>query len=73
MVDPTTVMIGAAVGGLTSAAMGKNPFTGALLGGAGAGMLGGMGGAGAAAGETAGTLQLLHPVLYLMQHMVTQS
>ena len=55
MVDPTTVMIGAAVGGLTSAAMGKNPFTGALLGGAGAGMLGGMGGAGAAAGETAGT------------------
>lgn len=53
MVDPTTVMIGAAVGGLTSAAMGKNPFTGALLGGAGAGMLGSMGGA--AAGETAGT------------------
>lgn len=53
MVDPTTVMIGAAVGGLTSAAMGKNPFTGALLGGAGAGMLGSMGGA--AAGEAAGT------------------
>lgn len=54
MVDPTTVMIGAAVGGLTSAAMGKNPFTGALLGGAGAGFLGSISGAGAAAGE-AGT------------------
>jgi len=59
MVDPATVAIGAAVGGLTSAAMGKNPFTGALLGGAGAGMLGSMGstaaGAGATAGETAAT------------------
>ena len=53
MVDPTTVMIGAAVGGLTSAAMGKNPFTGALLGGAGAGFLGSMGGAAGTGGATA--------------------
>jgi hypothetical protein len=38
------LLIGAGVGALTSAAMGKSPFTGALLGGATGGMFGGAGG-----------------------------
>ena len=49
------VLIGAGVGALGSAAMGKSPFTGALMGGA----LGGLGGAGGlfgGAGSTAGTV-----------------
>ena len=54
------MIIGAGIGALGSAAMGKSPFTGALMGGA----LGGLGGAGglfggastAGAGGTAGTL-----------------
>jgi hypothetical protein len=51
------MIIGAGVGALGSAAMGKSPFTGALLGGT----LGGLGGAGglfggAAEGATAGTI-----------------
>jgi hypothetical protein len=38
------LLIGAGLGALTSAAMGKSPFTGALLGGATGGMFGGAGG-----------------------------
>ena len=50
-------MIGAGVGAVGSAAMGKSPFTGALLG-AGVGGLGGAGGVGGAtaAGTTAGAV-----------------
>jgi hypothetical protein len=50
------LLIGAGVGALSSAAMGKSPFTGALMGGAlgGLGGAGGLfGGAGGAAGGTA--------------------
>ena len=50
------LLIGAGVGALTSAAMGKSPFTGALLGGATGGMFGGAGSLfGSAAGTGAGT------------------
>ncbi|CAB4126429.1 hypothetical protein UFOVP89_53 [uncultured Caudovirales phage] len=45
------MIIGAGVGALGSAAMGKSPFTGALLGGA----LGGLGGAGGLFGGAAGS------------------
>jgi hypothetical protein len=38
------LLIGAGIGAISSAAMGKSPFTGALLGGATGGMLGGAGG-----------------------------
>ena len=52
------ILIGAGLGALTSAAMGKSPFTGALLGGATGGMFGGAGGlfgsAGAGAAGTTG-------------------
>jgi len=48
------LLIGAGIGALGSAAMGKSPFTGALLGGATGGMLGGAGGLfGAAGGASA--------------------
>lgn len=57
------MIIGAGVGALGSAAMGKSPFTGALLGGT----LGGLGGAGGlfgAAGSGAGTgIQLAQPAI----------
>lgn len=45
------MIIGAGVGALSSAAMGKSPFTGALMGGA----LGGLGGAGGLFGGAAGS------------------
>jgi hypothetical protein len=45
------LLIGAGVGALSSAAMGKSPFTGALMGGA----LGGLGGAGGLFGGAAGS------------------
>jgi hypothetical protein len=48
------ILIGAGLGAITSAAMGKSPFTGALLGGATGGLFGGAGAA--AEGATAGTL-----------------
>ena len=48
------VLIGAGVGAVSSAAMGKNPFTGALLGGATGGAFGGAGGFGS--GFTEGNL-----------------
>lgn len=53
------MIIGAGIGALGSAAMGKSPFTGALMGGAlgGLGGAGGLfGGAGAGAGSTAGAV-----------------
>jgi hypothetical protein len=54
------LLIGAGIGAATSAAMGKNPFMGALLGGATGGLFGGAGGigsgfAGGAGGTGAGT------------------
>jgi hypothetical protein len=51
------ILIGAGLGALTSAAMGKSPFTGALLGGATGGMFGGAGGlfGSAGAGATGAT------------------
>jgi hypothetical protein len=49
------LLIGAGLGALTSAAMGKSPFTGALLGGATGGMFGGAGGLFGSAGAGAGT------------------
>jgi hypothetical protein len=48
------ILIGAGLGALTSAAMGKSPFTGALLGGATGGMFGGAGGLFGSAGAGAG-------------------
>lgn len=49
------LLIGAALGGASSAAMGKNPIQGALLGGLGGGVLGAASGmAGAANAATAG-------------------
>ena len=48
------MLIGAGVGAVSSAAMGKNPFTGALLGGATGGAFGGAGGFGS--GFTEGNL-----------------
>ena len=48
------MLIGAGVGALSSAAMGKSPFTGALLGGATGGAFGGAGGFGS--GFTEGSL-----------------
>jgi hypothetical protein len=54
------ILIGAGLGALTSAAMGKSPFTGALLGGATGGMFGGTEGlfGGAAASSTGTGIQL---------------
>jgi hypothetical protein len=49
------ILIGAGLGALTSAAMGKSPFTGALLGGATGGMFGGAGGLFGDAAAGAGT------------------
>jgi hypothetical protein len=50
------LLIGAGLGAITSAAMGKNPFMGALLGGATGGMFGGAGGLfGGAEGAAAAT------------------
>ena len=49
------LLIGAGLGALTSAAMGKSPFTGALLGGATGGMFGGAGGLFGDAAAGAGT------------------
>lgn len=60
------ILIGAGLGAITSAAMGKSPFTGALLGGATGGMFGGAGGlfgsAGAGAAGTTG-IQLAQPAI----------
>jgi hypothetical protein len=53
------ILIGAGLGALTSAAMGKSPFTGALLGGATGGMFGGGEGLfGGAAGGSGTGIQL---------------
>jgi hypothetical protein len=54
------ILIGAGLGAITSAAMGKSPFTGALLGGATGGMFGGTEGlfGGAAASGTGTGIQL---------------
>lgn len=50
------ILVGAGLGALTSAAMGKSPFTGALLGGATGGMFGGAEGLfGSAAASGTGT------------------
>lgn len=61
------ILIGAGLGALTSAAMGKSPFTGALLGGATGGMFGGAGGlfgsAGAGAGATTGIQLAQAPIV----------
>ena len=48
------MIIGAGVGALSSAAMGKSPFTGALLGGATGGAFGGAGGFGTIRGGDGG-------------------
>lgn len=53
------ILIGAGLGALTSAAMGKSPFTGALLGGATGGMFGGAGGFGSGFTEGGGLLSSL--------------
>jgi hypothetical protein len=50
------MIIGAGVGALSSAAMGKNPFTGALLGGVTGGAFGGAGGFGSGFSGNAGGL-----------------
>jgi hypothetical protein len=50
------VLIGAGLGAITSAAMGKSPFTGALLGGATGGMFGGAGGFGSGFSQGGGLL-----------------
>lgn len=50
------MIIGAGLGALTSVAMGKSPFTGALLGGATGGMFGGAGGFGSGFGLGEGGL-----------------
>ena len=51
------LLIGAGLGAITSAAMGKNPFMGALLGGATGGAFGGAGGFGSGfAGDAGGLL-----------------
>ena len=61
------ILIGAGLGALTSAAMGKSPFTGALLGGATGGMFGGAGGlfgsAGAGAAATTGIQLAQAPIV----------
>jgi len=59
------ILIGAGLGALTSAAMGKSPFTGALLGGATGGMFGGTEGlfGGAAASSTGTGIQLTQPLV----------
>jgi hypothetical protein len=61
------ILIGAGLGALTSAAMGKSPFTGALLGGATGGMFGGAGGlfgsAGAGAAGTTGIQLAQAPIV----------
>ena len=58
------LLIGAGLGALTSAAMGKSPFTGALLGGATGGMFGGAGGLFGDAAAGAGTgIQLAQPAI----------
>jgi hypothetical protein len=58
------ILIGAGLGALTSAAMGKSPFTGALLGGATGGMFGGAGGLFGDAAAGAGTgIQLAQPAI----------
>jgi len=59
------ILIGAGLGALTSAAMGKSPFTGALLGGATGGMFGGTEGlfGGAAASNTGTGIQLTQPLV----------
>jgi hypothetical protein len=51
------MIIGAALGGITSAARGGNPLTGALLGGIGGGVFGAASGAAGAAGSAAGAAQ----------------
>ena len=57
------MLIGAGVGALSSAAMGKSPFTGALLGGATGGAFGGAGGFGSGfAGDAGGLLSNLQGV-----------
>jgi len=57
------MIIGAGVGALSSAAMGKSPFTGALLGGATGGAFGGAGGFGSGfAGDAGGLLSGLQGV-----------
>jgi hypothetical protein len=57
------MIIGAGVGALSSAAMGKNPFTGALLGGVTGGAFGGAGGFGSGfAGDAGGLLSGLKGV-----------
>jgi hypothetical protein len=53
------ILIGAGLGALTSAAMGKSPFTGALLGGATGGLFGGAGAAAEGAAGTIGTNGLI--------------
>ena len=50
------ILIGAGLGAITSAAMGKSPFTGALLGGATGGMFGGAGGFGSGFTQGGGLL-----------------
>ena len=57
------MIIGAGVGALSSAAMGKSPFTGALLGGVTGGAFGGAGGLGSGfAGDAGGLLSGLQGV-----------
>ena len=57
------MIIGAGVGALSSAAMGKSPFTGALLGGVTGGAFGGAGGLGSGfAGDAGGLLSNLQGV-----------
>jgi len=53
------LLIGAGLGAITSAAMGKNPFMGALLGGATGGLFGGAGAAAEGAAGTIGTNGLI--------------
>jgi hypothetical protein len=59
------MIIGAGVGALSSAAMGKSPFTGALLGGATGGMFGGTEGlfGGTVANGTGTGIQLTQPLV----------
>jgi hypothetical protein len=51
------MVLGAALGGITSAARGGNPLTGALLGGIGGGVFGAASGAAGGAGGAAGAAQ----------------
>jgi hypothetical protein len=55
------ILIGAGLGAITSAAMGKSPFTGALLGGATGGMFGGAGGFGSGFTQGGGLLSSVAP------------